>query len=737
VARRDAGEAGREAAGPAQAAGLPAADPPAAAPLRERESQFRLFVEQAPAALAMFDTGMRYLAVSRRYLEDFGIGTPDDPQAMAGRSHYDLFPEMPAHWRALHRRVLAGESLSHEGEPFLRADGRTDWVRWEMTPWRHPDGAIGGALLFTEVITTRRDAETALRLDNDRLEARVAERSKALAFAAAELRAEMRRREETQAALLQAQKLEALGQLTGGVAHDFNNVLAAVIGSLKLIARRSADRPQILELARAGEQAADRATALVRQLLAFARREELAPAPIDLAALLAGTEAMVRRAAGAGIRLVIAVPPDLWPAMADAHRLEVALLNLAMNARDALLGGGAITIAARNAPGGRGPRAEPDRPPALPPLGDFVVVTVRDDGPGMAPEVLARATEPFFTTKPRGKGTGLGLAMVHGFAHQSGGALRLLSAPGEGTTVEVWLPRAAAEPTHADPAETTDADPARHGNASLLVVDDDDHVRLVTATQLRDLGYEVLEANGADAAMVQALAAEKLDLLVSDVVMPGGGGTELAARLRAARPGVPVLFITGFTDRQALDGEAVLAKPFTPRQLGEAVLAGLGRQPARNGLLARLRQEELREAYLVWRRLRDEAGGSLPRPDCPALARLAILPNAFAVVVEPGVAEQPTLRFILVGPALAARLGEPLEGRVLGRDVEADEAFAGLLDAYRRCVRSGTPCHDYARYALGEGAAPLLFERLLLPLSETGGRLPSHLLGLAFISGAV
>lgn len=682
----------------------------------------RQVVEHIPAAIAVFDTGMRYLAASDRFVSDFRLGAIT-PGALVGRSHYEVFPEIPDRWRDVHRRVLAGEALASDQDPFPRPDGQTDWLQWEMAPWHRPDGAIGGAILISAFVTARRQAEEALRVSEQRyraeLEARVAERTRALTEAGRALQAEMHRREEAQASLLQTQKLEALGQLTGGVAHDFNNVLSAILGSFDLLSVRITDE-RLLRFVRIGEQAARRAEALVRQLLAFARREHLTPVIIEPARLLAENVSLIRHAAGPRVSCVPEVAPETWPVLADVHQLEVALLNLAVNARDAMPEGGRLSIAIRNA------QADAPRPPGLPP-GDHVVLTVQDTGAGMPAEVLARATEPFFTTKEAGRGTGLGLAMVHGFAAQSGGALRIHSTPGEGTRVEIWLPRAAArmaQPARTEPA----ADTGLHGDATVLVVDDDDHVRPVTSGFLRDLGYTVIEAANAEAAEVLAHTAGSVDLVITDVVMPGAAGPVLAARLRAEWPGLPVLFMTGHADRFRLEGEAVLAKPFTSAGLGRGVLECLGRGGEgadETPLAARLRTPKLREAYQAWRRVRQP--GRLPARAAFNLSALSAATDAFLVAVS-GAPEQPGFRFVTVGVALTGRLGRALDGT----SPAADEAFGSLEDGYRRCVRTGLPTYEYARYRIGD-AAPALFERLLLPLSDDGGRL-THLAGVALFA---
>ncbi|WP_165982304.1 PAS domain-containing protein [Dankookia rubra] len=705
--------------------------------LRLRESEERLRLTQEAAAVGAWDWNLETgeCRWSPRNFALHGI-EPGDAALSYAIWREAVHPEDRAGADAAVQAAVAGDGRYEAEYRVLPAGGTVRWLlsRGVVLPGR--DGRPVRMLGISLDVTAAKQAEAALGRANTELEDRIAERTRALDEAAEELRAEMRRREEAQAALAQAQKLEALGQLTGSVAHDFNNVLAAVMGSLRLIARRAEGNAQILTLASAGERAAERAAALIRQLMAFARREELIPAVVLPARILDEVDQMLRRAVGTGVILALHADPDTWPVLTDPHRLEVALLNLAVNARDAMDGVGSLAVATRNA--AAAPGAE--RPQGLDPNRDYVVVSTRDNGPGMAPEVMARAAEPFFTTKPRGQGTGLGLAMVYGFARQSGGALRLLGAPGEGTTAEIWLPRAVGA-TAAEAAEAErEPDPALHGSATVLVVDDDDQVRLMTATLLRDLGYEVIEADGMASAVVQASVAARLDLVVTDIIMPGGRGPDLAMRLRADRPGIPILFVSGYGDRAGLAGEVVLTKPFTPVELSRRVLSALGRLPTslHERTLMRLGRPELSRAYLAWRALR-EAGGAdtLPTPEALDMAKQVEADHAYTVALEGGEDGAPRMRFVRVGAALGRRLNRPLVGEEVGDDLEEDEVFGGLGDAYHRCARLGVPCHDYARLRFGDGGEPVYFERLLLPLAEDGRARPTHLVGLAFFSDSV
>ncbi len=541
----------------------------AEAALAESEARFRALVETMPQVAFSLTPEAGVDFVNPRWHEFSG-----QPAAAAegvgwmAALHPDDLRRTLITW---HQAVAHGRPGEVEHR-LRRADGTWRWFLTRVHPLRAPeDGRIlrwfGTSTDITEIVAARESAARA----REELEARVAERTRALSDVAAELQAEMRRREAAQAALLQSQKLEVLGQLTSGVAHDFNNVLAAIIGSYRLIARRTQD-PALLEMMRHGERAAERAGTLVRQLLGFARREELRPRLVQAAEVLHGAMPMLRHTLGARIELQLEAPEDLWPVLTDPAQLEVALLNLAANARDAMPDGGKLRISARNL-------LPSERPARLRP-GDYVGIAVRDTGAGMAEEVLARAAEPFFTTKPAGRGTGLGLAMVQGFAEGCSGCLRLDSRPGEGTTVEIVLPRAAVigmEP-RVDDDGTDVLDPAWHGDAVILMAEDDDQVRPVTATFLRDLGYRVTEAPSAEVAVALAHASPQPDLLLTDVEMPGADGVSLAMRLRSERPSLPVIFVTGRPPGPALADEVVLRKPYTGKALAAAILSALGRR---------------------------------------------------------------------------------------------------------------------------------------------------------------
>jgi len=388
-------------------------------------------------------------------------------------------------------------------------------------------------------------------------------------------------RNRAEAALRQAQKLEALGNLTSGVAHDFNNLLMIILGSLELLARRlPADDARAARLVDAALQGASRGAALTTRLLAFARQQELTPIPVDPGRLLASLRPMLAQLLGATIIIESNIPSDLWILRADPNQLELALLNLAANARDAMQEGGRLRLSARNATirstSGTfiGLRTQPAAQ-----AGDYVVLTVADTGIGMNEAALARAADPFFTTKGPGKGTGLGLSMVHGFAVQSGGALLLSSRPGQGTTVELWLPRTTEPVRDAEIAGPSTGAVAPVGRSlRILLVDDDPLVVAGTTGMLEELGHDAIHAVASGEEALAVLRRDgNFDLLLTDHMMPGMSGMKLAAQARAMHPSLPILLASGFAE---IDGVAVvewprLRKPYSLNDLS-AALAGLG-----------------------------------------------------------------------------------------------------------------------------------------------------------------
>jgi len=425
--------------------------------------------------------------------------------------------------------------------------------------------------VFCELYRKTRQLETL----NAELEQRVAERTADLERANAELEQRVEERtQEREAALAQLhemQKLESLGQLTGGVAHDFNNVLAAVLGNLDVLSRRPLNDPDAYRLLDGAIKGAERGAALTKRMLAFARRQELRPEAVDVAALVIGMTEMLRRSLGPTNRIVTDFEADLSAVRVDPNQLELALLNLALNARDAMPQGGQLTLR------GRMETVGAVNPQGLVP-GRYVCVVVADTGAGMDEATLKRATEPFFTTKEPGKGTGLGLSMVHGFAAQSGGATRIASRLGHGTTVELWLPVAdgAVEREAAGPPMPT---PEAGRRGRVLLVDDDPLVIASTAAMLQDLGHSVVEATSAMTALTMLRNGTQVDLIVTDHAMPGVTGAELARLVRQSWPNLPVIVVTGYPEvpKGEDQGFTWLAKPFPREALAARIDTALGR----------------------------------------------------------------------------------------------------------------------------------------------------------------
>jgi signal transduction histidine kinase/ActR/RegA family two-component response regulator len=417
--------------------------------------------------------------------------------------------------------------------------------------------------IFVELYRKTRQLE----LLNAELERRVEARTAEIAQANAELelRVEQRTR-ESEAALAQIhemQKMESLGQLTGGVAHDFNNLLMVILGNLEMLRRRVPDEPRVIRLIDAAMQGAERGATLTKRMLAFARRQELKPETLDVTKLFRSMEEMLRRTLGPSIDITAMFHDDLPAIRIDPNQLELALLNLALNARDAMPTGGRLAVTARRMPASAGPQG-------LKP-GSYVCIAVRDSGTGMDELTVRRATEPFFTTKGAGKGTGLGLSMVHGLAAQSDGAMRILSRLGEGTNVELWLPVSDLAIVE---AERKVARPLGGGpHCRVLVVDDDQLILMATTDMLEELGHSVVEASSGQAALDLLRRETDIDLVVTDQAMPGMTGSELARKIRSHWPDLPIILATGFADlaNEEDPGWPRLSKPYQRDELAAAI----------------------------------------------------------------------------------------------------------------------------------------------------------------------
>lgn len=459
-------------------------------------------------------------------------------------------------------RALRGETVL-PGQEFLfrESDGTETWIRAGATPLRWDNGQVQEVL----VILLDIDAEKRLMAVQQEVNARLEQR----------VRDEMAAREAAQQRAAHAERMHALGQIAGGIAHDFNNVLQAVSGGAALIERRPNDADRVLRNARMVLDAAKRGAAITSRLLAFARRGDLRAEPIDARALLVDMAEVLTHTLGGSVVCKVDAPPDLPPLLADRGQLETVLVNLATNARDAMPSGGTLTLAAR---------AESVESNMLHPTGlaagAYVRIVASDTGVGMERSVLARVTEPFFTTKEPGKGTGLGLAMAKGFAEQSGGSLSIESVEGQGTSISLWLPRANAETAEAAPLKSaprvSDA-----GRTRVLLVDDDAIVRQVLALSLEDSGYAVLAADSGAAALALLGGNERPDVIVSDLTMPGMDGLELIRTVQERRPGLPAVLLTGYAgDGAALAvGGAIsgafslLRKPVSGTQLVDRITA--------------------------------------------------------------------------------------------------------------------------------------------------------------------
>lgn len=427
---------------------------------------------------------------------------------------------------------IAGREGRFEKEGWrVRKDGAMFWANVIIDAVRDDDGNLIGFAKITRDISDKREAQLAL--------------------------------EQARQELLQSQKLEAIGQLTGGVAHDFNNLLMAILGSLELAQKRMTADPNVSPLIANAVQAAQRGATLTQRMLAFARKQDLRPKAVDLPELVDGMMDLFRRSLGPSITVRTAFPPALEPILTDRHQLETALLNLIVNARDAMPDGGEVIISATNETIGAA---------ASGPLkkGRYVCITVSDDGEGMDRETLGKAAEPFFTTKGIGKGTGLGLSMVHGLAHQSGGKLKLRSERGKGTSAEIWLPVAVASLTE-QPSVTSSPGvlSSEFRPHVVIAVDDDALVLMNTVALLEDLGHTVYEATSAHEALSILEGHPDVDLVITDHAMPKMTGSQLAGIIHEERPELPVILATGYAELPP-GGDAALprlSKPFSQRQL--------------------------------------------------------------------------------------------------------------------------------------------------------------------------
>jgi PAS domain S-box-containing protein len=539
----------------------------AEAALRESEEQFRVFAQAIPNHVwAGHANGELYWFNDQVY-NYTGMPTGSlDGSAWTNIVHPDDLPDAAHLWES---SLRTGDIYETEFR-IRRHDGIYRWFLVRAEPVRKPNGSIVSWIgTNTDIENNRRQAAELSDL-NATLEQQVNERTTELMVAEESLR--------------QSQKMEAVGQLTGGLSHDFNNILAGIGGSLDVMSTRL-EQGRIAEVDRymvAAKGAVKRAAGLTQRLLAFSRRQTLDPKPTNLNTLVNGMLDLIHRSVGPAIHVETAGATGLWTTFVDAGQLENALLNLAINARDAMPDGGKLTIETGNRWMDERAARQRDLEP-----GQYVSLCVSDTGTGMTPEVIARAFDPFYTTKPIGQGTGLGLSMVYGFAGQSGGAVRIYSEVDKGTMICIYLPRHAGQAETDAEMQSSSEVPHAEGGETILLVDDEPLIRMIATEQLEELGYTVIEAGDGPTALKVLNSKRSIDLLVTDVGLPGGmNGRQLADAARVSRPGLQVLFVTGYAENAVLNhghleaGMSVLTKPFEMETFAKRVkdLVAAGRQ---------------------------------------------------------------------------------------------------------------------------------------------------------------
>lgn len=543
------------------------------AELADQRSKLQALLENVPVGICFVDLQGRTV-VSNALYDEYVPGGLMPSQNSSITPNWVAIDENGAlldRTRFPGARALAGESVKGIDFCHRTDDGTEHWRRVSASPLRDAHGRIIGAASSILDIDEEKQAELLLRRFNENLEVQVDIRTRALNRALKELEKESIEREQAQDQLRHSLKMDAVGQLTGGIAHDFNNMLTGILGALDLMQRRMG-RGQVSDLPRymdAARSSALRAAALTERLLAFSRRQSLDSKPMAPNELIVELRELLNTTVTEQIEVKLDLSPDLPWAHADSNQLENALLNLVINARDAMPNGGVITVSTdvsrvEDAPGSL---------EALPP-GDYVRMQVRDTGVGIPAKIIDKVFEPFFTTKPLGEGTGLGLSMVYGFARQSHGRLSIASKVGEGTVVSLLLPAVASAPSDAkEPSPLA----VSGGGQLILLVEDDESVRMLNHEVLMDLGYQVYAAEDGQRALEILDSLPHLDLLLTDVGLPGMNGRQLAERVQSLRPNVPVLFLTGYaagaTSRESFLGAnmQLLTKPFTLADLATKI----------------------------------------------------------------------------------------------------------------------------------------------------------------------
>ena len=548
--------------------------------LRQSQTELQLIINAMPILISYVDHEERFRLNNAAYLDWYGL----TPQELYGRTIREVIGEEAYFLRAPYiAEALAGRPCSFSLYTPHR-DGSNRHALMNYLPRHGADGSVNGFYIFVIDESERKKTEEALRNLNETLEERVSARTEQLAQANQRLQNEMFERERAEDALRHAQKMEAVGQLTGGIAHDFNNMLTGIIGSLDLMQRYIADgrADEIGRFTEAAVSSANRAAALTHRLLAFSRRQSLDRKTLNVNELIHSLEDLIRRTKGDPIELTLRLADDVWPISTDVSQLENALLNLVINARDAMPDGGELLIETANVylDGNDITTLEPVK------AGDYLMLAVSDNGTGMTPSVRAKAFDPFFTTKPIGQGTGLGLSMIYGFAQQSGGHVSLDSLPNQGTCVRLYLPRLNLLEPERPVVETLSAAPTATCGETVVVVEDDPAVRMLVLDLLKELGYLAHEAADASAALPLLESELRVDLLVTDVGLPGMNGRQLAEIARQHRPGLKVLFMTGYAQKAAErqgfleDGMDMVAKPFSIEVLANKIREMINQTPS-------------------------------------------------------------------------------------------------------------------------------------------------------------
>lgn len=532
--------------------------------LDEGERRLQTALEAGRLGAWELDLATEILTTSTTCKAIFGRGAnePFTYADLLSSIHPDDQERMQAAVRAT---VETGADYSIEYRTVWR-DGSTHWAEIRAQLYKDRSGTAVKLVGVSADITARMHAEENQRRLNEILEQRVAERTHELQEAHANVMAEVSQRERAEDQLRQSQKMEAIGQLTGGVAHDFNNLLMAVMGNLEMLERHVGDDSRAKRLIDGALQGARRGASLTQRLLAFSRRQDLKIEPVALPGLVRGMEDMLRRSVGSSIQIEADLPENLPSVSADANQVELALLNLAVNARDAMPGGGTIRIQLRQG----------DVPLTTDQLsaGKYVVMSVADQGHGMDEETLKKAVEPFFSTKELGKGTGLGLSMIHGLAIQLNGHLSLTSTIGIGTTAELWIPVSETTADTETPERKTDTRAvAATGPKRILLVDDDILIAMSSVDMLMDLGHDVVEAHSGEEALECLRDGPAVDLMITDYSMPGMNGGDLVKAARTISPTLPVLIASGYAELPpGLDLDVPrLGKPYTQIQLATEI----------------------------------------------------------------------------------------------------------------------------------------------------------------------